>query len=86
MNLFKRVSILIIFCSVFILGNKLAKEKVEGKAWVGVTYLMSERGASNGATAAVGAFGVVHSSMHSAIWGLAVGGPAGLIAGVAVGL
>lgn len=53
---------------------------------MGVTYTLAEVGAPNGATAAIGVFGVGHATLHSAAWGAAFGGPAGLIAGAVVGL
>ena len=78
------------FCVAISLGQKLTSTSpiVEGKAWVGVTYAMakSKKGYSAEEVAAVGAFGALHATMEGAIWGFAVGGPAGFIAGAVAGL
>jgi len=86
MKKLKNISLLALTCFSFVLVSKVTKEPKTAKAWVGVTYMLAEEGASNEHTAAVGAFGTLHSAMHGAIWGTAFGGPAGAVAGVVVGL
>jgi hypothetical protein len=80
------IAALAIVCSTVALSSKQGLKPSQSNLWVGVTYTLAEVGAPNGATAAIGVFGVGHATLHSAAWGAAFGGPAGLIAGAVVGL
>lgn len=65
---------------------KETQQAKAGKLWVGVTYALAEKGASNKVCAGIGVFGVAHATLHSVAWGMCVGGPAGAIAGAVCGL
>lgn len=79
------LSMLIASCFSFAVLSKKGSALENGKAWIAITYAMSESGASNKEVAAVGIFGVAHAAIEGAIWGT-VAGPAGMAAEVVAGL
>jgi hypothetical protein len=79
------IALITVCAATAVLGGS-GKTTNTGKFWVAVTYEMSEHGASNGQSAAIGAFGVLHGAMEGAIWGSVFGGPAGAAAGIVAGM
>lgn len=77
----KDLGILLAICGMFGFISNTNIQAKAGEVWLGITYVMSENGASNEATLAVGAIGVA----DAAVWGFAVGSVATPVAGAVAG-
>lgn len=78
-NKVKKSIALFALCGLFAVGSTGVKS---GDFWVGTSYLAAKNGASAEAGLAIGLTGL----FHSALWGAALGGPAGAAAGIGYGL
>ncbi len=86
MKKIKSLLTLSIVCGAFAFGTKQATLVNDSNAWVGVGYLYSENGGSNGGAAAIGAYGTVNSTLTGAAAAGMWGGPVGMGVGILVGL
>ncbi len=78
---------LVAVCLIALLGLAAAAPAVVpvSQAWVAIAAYADSRGASTGDGVALGLLGVYASALHGAAWGALLGGPAGIVAGIAVG-
>jgi hypothetical protein len=83
---FRLLATVALICCLFAATSTTTVEVKEGKVWLGIGYLAAKRGASAEAGVALGAVGLLHSTVHSIAWGAALGGPAGAAAGLVVGV
>lgn len=56
------------------------------QAWVAVAAYVDHSGGSTADGVAIGLLGVYSSALHGAAWGAVFGGPAGIAAGLVVGV